>query len=131
MPVPAHLCACPPVTRATVFPGGWLEERQQPPQQRPGARGAPVLLSCYPSCAPCPAGQGRARITSPERATGAPLSGFQSAFLPSGLMPSLIAHPIVSSLFNHVEQYLHPLLSHLDLSKVHSGLSAQSFQEQS
>lgn len=46
MPVPALLCACPPVTRATVFPGGWLEERQQPPQQRPGHAGLP---SCCPA----------------------------------------------------------------------------------
>lgn len=71
--------------------------------------------------------QAGAGITSRTQAAGTPfvwLSVESAEFLPSGLMPSLIVHPIVSSLFNHVQKYLRPLRSHLDLSKVHSGLSA-------
>lgn len=126
--VPAQLCAQLPATHDAVFPGSGLKRGTG---LRGSAQGVhvshPALLS---SCAPLFLDrQHGAGITSPQWAAGSTLPGFQAASLPPGLMPSLIAHPIVSSLFNHVQKYLHPLLAHSDLSQVHSGLSAQPFQE--
>ena len=128
--LPAHLCARLPATHDAVFPGSDLKRGTGLPGSAQGVHAPhPALLSQLRTL--FLARQRGAGITSPQWAAGSTLSGFQAASLPPGLMPSLIAHPIVSSLFNHVQKYLHPLLAHSDLSQVHSGLSAQPFQERS
>ena len=70
VPVPAHLCAGPPVPRATVFPGSWPEERHQPPQQRPGHAGLPSCCPSVPAVPPARPARAGPGSPAPSGATG-------------------------------------------------------------